>query len=379
MVDDGLTYIFADWAAIVSANICADKGINVYIENPCDIINRVHVYGEILLHLPFVEKFKKFYLFYFPIILNVFFVYVIVSLFNQNNSAKKYLLIFFIFSLPVILVIERANSDIIVFLMMYLVSKYRNLFFVHIFIIFSTLVKFYPICFGGVFLFEKKVKKIFTNIIILILFLIIFITLQYKNLIEIFNNSSLFSGSKMYAFSINGLINALPNIEFSIKGLNINWLIDLILLCLFILPMVLLGKFIIKSNKTDNFLSSIFSHNTFENRLFIISSLVILLCYFFVQNVVYREIFLIGLIPWILKNENKMKNFFNFFFYLILIKVFTSTIFTFLIMNKYVIVLGFFMNLFKHIIDFYIVSTLLIIFFLNLKDLFKKYYIFRNI
>ena len=34
MVDDGLTYIFADWAAIVSANICADKGINVYIENP---------------------------------------------------------------------------------------------------------------------------------------------------------------------------------------------------------------------------------------------------------------------------------------------------------------------------------------------------------
>ena len=71
MIENGLTYIFADWAAIVSANICADKGINVYIENPCDIRNRIHVYGEILLHLPFVEKFKKFYLFYFPIILGI--------------------------------------------------------------------------------------------------------------------------------------------------------------------------------------------------------------------------------------------------------------------------------------------------------------------
>ena len=69
---NGLTYIFADWTAILSANICEQKGINVYLENPCDIKNRKHVYGEILLHLPFAE-FNKFYQFYFPLILNIFF------------------------------------------------------------------------------------------------------------------------------------------------------------------------------------------------------------------------------------------------------------------------------------------------------------------
>ena len=160
---NGLTYIFADWGAILSANICEQKGINVYSENPCDIKNRKHVYGEILLHLPFAE-FNKFYQFYFPLILNIIFLFIVVSFFNQSNSFKNYFLVFFIISLPVILAIERANSDILIFLMMYLISKYKNLFLSHILIIFSTLCKFYPICFGVIFLFQKIVKKIFLNI-----------------------------------------------------------------------------------------------------------------------------------------------------------------------------------------------------------------------
>ena len=42
---NGLVYIFADWAAIVSANVCEQKGVNVYLENPCDIKNR-NMYTE---------------------------------------------------------------------------------------------------------------------------------------------------------------------------------------------------------------------------------------------------------------------------------------------------------------------------------------------
>jgi len=115
---NGLIYVFADWAAIISANICEQKGINVYLENPCDIKNRKHVYGEILLHLPFLE-FNKFYQFYFPLILNILFLFIIVSFFNEKNSFKNYFLVFFIISVPVILAIERANSDILIFLMMF--------------------------------------------------------------------------------------------------------------------------------------------------------------------------------------------------------------------------------------------------------------------
>ena len=53
---------FADWKVIVGANLCEELGYDVYLNNPCDIWGRKHVYGEIFLHLPFVEKFKYFIL-----------------------------------------------------------------------------------------------------------------------------------------------------------------------------------------------------------------------------------------------------------------------------------------------------------------------------
>ncbi len=376
---NGLTYIFADWGAILSANICEQKGINVYSENPCDIKNRKHVYGEILLHIPFAE-FNKFYQFYFPLILNIIFLFIIVSFFNQTNSFKNYFLVFFIISLPVILAIERANSDILIFLMMYLISKYKNLFLSHILIIFSTLCKFYPICFGVIFLFQKIVKKIFLNISITAFFFILFLIHQYENLIQIFNNSAQFSGSGVYQFSLKGLIKAIPNIQVIINDYNINWLIYLFIGILLILPLTFFGKRIIQSQENEKFLLNIFDFNIFENRLYIVSTLVIIFCYFLVQNFNYREIFLIGLVPYILKNEKAYKRgFLNNLYYIIVIKFLFSTILIYLTMNKVNVDLNYFMNLAKHILDFYVVSILSIILILNLKNLFKKYFLLENI
>ena len=376
---NGLTYIFADWGAILSANICEQKGINVYSENPCDIKNRKHVYGEILLHLPFAE-FNKFYQFYFPLILNIIFLFIVVSFFNQSNSFKNYFLVFFIISLPVILAIERANSDILIFFMMYLISKYKNLFLSHILIIFSTLCKFYPICFGVIFLFQKIVKKIFLNISITAFFFILFLIHQYENLIQIFNNSAQFSGSGVYQFSLKGLIKAIPNIQVIINDYNINWLIYLFIGILLILPLTFFGKRIIQSQENEKFLLNIFDFNIFENRLYIVSTLVIIFCYFLVQNFNYREIFLIGLVPYILKNEKAYKKgFLNNLYYIIVIKFLFSTILIYLTMNKVNVDLNYFMNLAKHILDFYVVSILSIILILNLKNLFKKYFLLENI
>ena len=49
------------------------------------------------------------------------------------------------------------------------------------------------------------------------MFVILFVFFQRENLIEIFNNSSQFSGSGIYQFSINGLIRAIPNIQIEIN------------------------------------------------------------------------------------------------------------------------------------------------------------------
>ena len=141
--------------------------------------------------------------------MNILFLFTIVSFFTQISSFKTYFLVFFVISLPVILVIERANSDILIFLMMYLISKHKNMFLNHVLIIFSTLSKFYPICFGVVLLFHRILKKIFINISIVALFLIIFLVHQHENLIQIFNNSAQFSGSGVYQFALKGLITAI--------------------------------------------------------------------------------------------------------------------------------------------------------------------------
>mgnify|MGYP007000040614 len=79
---------------------CVKERIDVYIENPCDPWGRIHTYGQILLNLPFVEKFKKIYLFYIPILINFIFILLIVIFFNTYKTKKNYFVLFFIFSIP---------------------------------------------------------------------------------------------------------------------------------------------------------------------------------------------------------------------------------------------------------------------------------------
>ena len=40
---------FVDWHGVVAASDCAKQGFNVYFENPCDALNRVHNYGSLWL------------------------------------------------------------------------------------------------------------------------------------------------------------------------------------------------------------------------------------------------------------------------------------------------------------------------------------------
>ena len=36
MVNNRVLSLFADWTAILNANICLEKGFDVFLENPCD-------------------------------------------------------------------------------------------------------------------------------------------------------------------------------------------------------------------------------------------------------------------------------------------------------------------------------------------------------
>ena len=60
MTVKGVVNLFADWSVTINANICLEKGYDVYLNNPCDPWNRKHIYGHILLYLPYIKDFQNF-------------------------------------------------------------------------------------------------------------------------------------------------------------------------------------------------------------------------------------------------------------------------------------------------------------------------------
>ena len=79
VVHDGNLRIFADWTVIVSANNCFEKGYDVFLENPCDPLKRIHVYGSVFLLLPTISKFQIFFYLVLPIFLISIFIFLIIT------------------------------------------------------------------------------------------------------------------------------------------------------------------------------------------------------------------------------------------------------------------------------------------------------------
>ena len=374
MVKNGILFLFADWTVIVNANLCLEKGFDVFIKNPCDPWGRKHVYGEILLYLPFIDVLKKFYLFYFPIIMNFLFIYIFISFFNYKKSLKNYTFFFFVLSAPFLLAVERANNDILIFLIIFLASKYRSLLTSHILILLGALSKFYPVCFGIIFLFKKEIKKILINLLLLSLFISIFIFFQFESLIKIFNTQTQFSAGNVYAFSFQSLIKTIGYFQL-VEDLK--WLKTFFIIGFLLIPFLsIIYLFAFKNNR---FFTEIFTNNIFENRIYIISSITLISCYFIFENYFYREIFFLGLIPWLLRYEDQESNIKDFCYYFILFKFLLTTLIIFLVVGQNDLLLDFkpLLILLKHTIDFYLMTIIFLVLSISFYNFLKKDLIFR--
>ena len=372
MIKDGLLYLFADWSVIVNANLCAQQGLDVFIENPCDPWNRKHVYGEILLYLPFVNFLKKFYLIYFPLITNFLFIYITISFFYYKQSLKNYTLVFFILSAPFLIAVERTNIDILLFLIIYLISKNKNILVNHFFILLGVLSKFFPLCFGVIFFFKKYLRKILFNLIILCLITSVFLFFQIENILKIFSAQSQFSGGNVYAFSFKSLINTIN--YFQIVNDSFFWIKPFFIVGFLLIPLFLIMFFFIKVKKNKEFFLEIFNNDIFENRIYVISSITFLSCYFIIENIFYREIFFLGLIPWLLKNEDQQRNIKDFYYYFLLFKFIMTTILIYLVLAQNTLFFNFkpLLILFKHTIDFYLITIIFFTFSICFFNFIKK-------
>ena len=356
MVNNGSLNLFADWSAILQANICYEKGFNVYLNNPCDVWNRKHVYGKILLYLPLVKEQIKFYFIYLPILINIFFVYLVISFFMIDKSYKKYFFVFLVISVPSLLAIERFNIDIVIFVLIYLLAKNYNFFLNLFWILLASALKFYPVLTGLIFFCYKSYSKKFYEFLYFLIFAVIFLYLEKNNIHEIYKNQNQFSGLGIYQFSFKGLVHFFNNFQINITFLNYFFYIFTLS------PLVLIISGIFKKNLHADFLRK----NIFENRLFFISSLILVFCYFLVSNFVYREIFFIGLIPCLLLEDNKEVKFFSFLFYLIIFKFFITSVLIYLNQNNFFEEFNFLIVYLKHLIDFYLISIIFTLSVINL-------------
>jgi hypothetical protein len=363
-------YLFGDWSVIISAIKCKLLDYNVFLNNPCDVVGRKHVYGSVLLFIPYFEKYDTFYFIYFPFIINIIFILSIIFHFKLSSLKEYFLCLVFIFNPSTLLLMERLNFDIFIFLSLIILCYFRNNILNLIFTSFLTLAKFYPLIFFPLFFFHSKIKKIFTGFYYGLFFIVLVAFVLYLdsyNLIEIFKNTKQFSAQ--YKWSFNFL--SLSKIPLLLNIFSKNFLILFIIIFSFIfiyVGFIICRKVLLKKNYI-----LICSWN-YNETLFLLSMGVLVFTYFAFNNWIYREIFLFGLIPLLLdlsKNDLFFKKFINFIIFRMLFFI-LSSYFAIFLRNDLLLI-------FNQIIDLCFISFLLgsliclyfkiLVYFFNLKKI----------
>jgi len=362
---DKQIYLFGDWSVIIAAIKCKLLNYNTFINNPCDVYGRPHVYGSILLFIPYIEDYSIFYFWYFPIFINLIFIAIIILHFNFTSLKEYFLCLIFILNPSTLLVMERLNFDIFIFLSMILLCYFRKNILNLLFISFLTLAKFYPASLLPLFFIKNKNNKPLINFLFVFSFLFLvtfFLYLDKDNLGEIVRNKQLFSAHYKWSFNFF----ALSKIPSLLNIFSENLLV--LFSSLFFIVFVFIGVFVCKNilYKNNYILTRSWGYN---ETLFLISAGVVVSTYFAFNNWIYREIFIFGLIPLSLelgRDNLFFKNLISF----IIFRLFYLTISTYLSM----FVGNDFLLIFSEIIDICFISFITgVLLFLYLK-MFMNYF-----
>ena len=134
--------------------------------------------------------------------MNFLFIFLTVSFFNNYKSNKKYFIFFFLFSAPFLLAIERANTDVLIFLILYLLCKYKNIIQNYFFILLSYAAKIYPICFGILFFLKKVLKKFWLVCLCYFFLLVFFCFFKAKSFLKLLIIRLNFLGQEYISFHL---------------------------------------------------------------------------------------------------------------------------------------------------------------------------------
>ena len=298
----GSSSYFGDYQLFKNALNCMNKGLSPYI-GPTELNCVGFNYGHaILFFTPFKNLLINADQYIVPSFLMILFVVSTIKILNPKNYLQLSLTALALLNPSTLLLIERMNLDILLYLIIIVLAFNRIYFLNWLLVVYCFLFKFHPFIYGIIIFVEKKKRKLLNLFIIFILIFIlslIFIFIFNDEYILMFENSGAWKMGLHYLFSIKTIPKILK------EAFNIHY--GLILLITYIMFTIQSYK---GSAKLDGALKDSY---TFNKKLFLLSANSLVFCFLTFSNAFYREVFLILTIPYLLINMN-IKYFRTLFF-----------------------------------------------------------------
>ena len=303
--------LFGDFNSVINWLECNAIGVDLYTKASL-ICNGKQVslfnYGHAILILPWSQTLDIFYRDFLPYILIFIFIFLTIKIIKPTGKVEVILLFLCLMNPSTLFAYDRLNVDLLVYILAITIC-FNRIYFINWFLtLFISFVKIYPATlFINVFLEDQKRTLIKICLIIILIFLSTMVYFFYfaDYIMYFFSNMTSGKAGYHYLFSLNSL----PKIFKYIFNINYQ-----ILLVIFYLSFIL---FVIKIYR--NYSSSLNEKNneiySLNSKLFMIGGFLTLISYIIFSNWLYREIFLILMIPYVLRSRIDAKN--NIFFFLI--------------------------------------------------------------
>ena len=312
----GSTEIFGDYKIFLNALNCYNLGLSPY-DGPQELKCKGFNYGHIILVItPFKNFLTGQYFLLLPVILIILFIITVIKLINPNNYYSNFLCILCLLNPSTLLLIERLNLDIILFLTIFILALNKLYFLNWFLIIYSFLFKFYPFIFGIIIFLEKQNRKLKELLFIFLFILsssILFLFFFRDEYLLMLKDAKSWKMGLHYLFSIKTIPKVLK------EAFSFNYALTMLFIYLSYIYLIYknYSKFILTND----------INISFQEKLYLLSTNTLLICFLVTSNPIYREVFIILTIPYILINKNQ--KIFNTLINIIIIKFIFSFIYIF--------------------------------------------------
>jgi hypothetical protein len=151
---------FLDTNALLAAAECQRQGIDVYVENPCDVLGRVHVYSPLWLSIipGFLSTADTPWV---GLVLDLIFILCLAAVFRPRAWREVTLFLLAVFSQTTVFAVERANSDVVVFILVVCASllwsqRHGHRILAYGLYLLAGLLKYYPLVLLILILRERR-------------------------------------------------------------------------------------------------------------------------------------------------------------------------------------------------------------------------------